>query len=264
MKTYPPRYIQLITVIALTFILFSCSLGIDETASISFTLPDRIFSDARNVTISGDSGSDGNFHVLSVIRGDKTFTQYDTITASSIEQRKLSLKYDSIRVGTELSIEVNIFSPLGEWLYEGTTSSFKVRAGTNELSLKLFHLNNDASFNSYACYLNYGEAWVNGEVGAGYILLDENGIYELVTDSFAISKGKWSGSIENGSTIYLTEYLYAPVLEPDWTESPVIASTSDDTVIATNLKEYRVNIDEDMNFTFTLQNGISVNGAFSN
>ena len=267
MKHSVIRIIKLCILITLTFALGACTLGFEDAASVSFAIPREAFDRARNITL--DSEDNTELHVLSIIRGVETETHYDTLSMETLNTRNATLTFQKMPVGENISIEVNLFKADGTWLYYGTTPSFTVKGGTNEIDMTLTAFNNDVDGTNIPCTANYYVSFlgysvgVNGTNGTAGLFLDYNGFYSLATLDNCISLGKWRGSPVRSGTVYLTEYLYSPVEQPNYTHTQSI-STTNETVISTSLKEYKLSIDNGGNFAFTMQSGIDITGCLSN
>ena len=154
-----------------------------------------------------------------------------------------------------------MFFANGEWLYSGTSDTFFVQPGTNEVKVKMKSINNDAErvaefYLTVGCY----DCMVNNSSGMGNLILDKDGFFEITASYSAISKGKWSGNPTNGGTIYLTEYIYCEVPVPDDEYAQVVYPTGS-TIIATPPNTYSFSISADGSLNFTLKNGVSITGS---
>ncbi len=267
------RIFTLSLLLALTCMpfFFSCSLlTSDEESSLSLTIPcppSASREAAQDMII--DSSEDVAYLVIHV-KGDVILTQYIKTSFEEWEKDKnKTITFDSIKNGKTVSVEANIFSYEGGWLYRGTASSFTIRSGENTVNIKMASIDtNDSDFAATASvsagyYLTETNSVPLVDMNSqGMFVLDKAGFFEIAVGTNnleSISKGTWSGSPEKGGTIYLTEYIYSSLDTSSIGESAQYIAIKD-TVIVTEQNSIAVTIKDDGSFSFKLKNGAVITG----
>lgn len=251
--------IKLCALAIIALVLNSCSLGVEDLSSLSLEIPSEAIARSRNVTLDGNDSSE--LHVLTVIRGEKTEAQHTTVSTDSIRKGNVNITLRDVPIGETVTIELNLFAADGDWLAYGTSSPFKIYRGTNEIDIKLKQFDGETPYEPIICStIECNGLPINSLEGMGLLLLDENGFYELIADSAAISKGKWTGNpSKTDGLVYLTEYIYDPISS----SGPQIAYSTGKAVICTDLNVYKLSAGLNGYFNFTTKNGVYVIGQFN-
>lgn len=262
MKSAFLRPIKLFILVLSIFVFNACSLVDGNSTSLSIGLPRELLSRAGDITL--EEGSD--FHVLAIIRGKQTESHYETLSEDSLERNAALITIYNMPVGDTVTVELNIFNADGYWICNGHSNPFTINRGINEVEIELKELNADAERFIYSCNMYYDDVGVYEASGMGYLLLDNDGFYELMDGSFttSISKGTWKGNPSpDGGLVYLTEYMYSPI-EPPSFEWEQIVFPSGETVICTEPNVYELLANEYGWFEFLTKSGVSVSGSFQN
>ena len=215
--------------------LVSCSSFVNEkTGSLTIQFNAEDFEPAR----AADSVSqNGNYYISLKISDGYTYNEIIDLST----ERSYSATFDSISIGSNINVEVNVFNPFvittdmdrdGEIYpyhsYQGKTSK-KIQAGQNIIELSLNSLldcsrnSNDshpewkntsfgldvtssANFNNPTLYLfNNGKYQIYGYDGWG-----DNQKYLVYSEG--IWEGDWN-SFRKGGIVKFTEYIYLDLVQ---------------------------------------------------
>lgn len=186
--------------------IFSCS-NINENSSLFLTFKGSDFVTKSSARNTSESSASAEIYIVASLLGDYTETK-----CIKIADGTNTIQFDSVPIGAEIYVEVNIYdrnpsstNPTSTsisfcHIYTGTSEKQKINTGKNTINLSMQNLEPGLNGNGY--YTTTATLSATNEIqeqlGAIQFNGYDNGKYQVVytTDNTILSEGIWSANYD--------------------------------------------------------------------